>query len=277
MHPDPAALLPFAHELADLAGPLAKQWFRHADSGIERKQDATPVTIADREIERVLRERIATAHPEHGILGEEHGSQQLDAEYVWVLDPIDGTKAFASGNPLFGTLIGLWHRGRPVLGVLDAPALGERYYAATGHGAHRRVGSSPPERLAVAKSDELSDAVLYCTTPDGLREHAGHAALRERVRWTSYGADCIAYALLAAGSCSLIVDTTLQPYDWCALVPIIEEAGGVVRDFAGNKLRLEGGDGTLVAAATAPLLRATLQTLTGGTGRPAGGTDASGA
>lgn len=252
-------LLAFAHELADLARPIARHHFRRGATGYRQKADLTPVTEADREIERAMRDHIEQHHPEHGVLGEEHGRARLDAEFVWVLDPIDGTKAFATGNPLFGTLIGLWHGGRPVLGVLDAPALGERYHAAEGLGAFRgeqRLQLATPPR-------ELSQAVLHCTTPDLLLEHEGHRELRRRVRWTGYGADCIAYALLAAGGPSLIVDTTLQPYDWCALAPIVREAGGHVCDWRGEAPALEGG-GDLIAAASVELAQAACALLAAG-------------
>jgi len=239
--PDLRALLTFAESLADLARPIARQHFRSLAS-VERKQDRTPVTIADRTIERLLRERIAAAFPDHGVLGEEEGPDRLEAEYLWVLDPIDGTKAFASGNPLFGTLIGLMHRGVPVLGVLDAAALGERWSAAAGLGAWhqgRAIRTRAPRSLA--------DAVMYCTTPDPLADHAGFQRLRQQVQWTSYGGDCVAYGFVAMGGADLLIDRGLKPYDWCALVPIVEQAGGVLCDWRGKPLTLRS-DGNVIAA-----------------------------
>ncbi|MCA8966496.1 MAG: inositol monophosphatase family protein [Planctomycetes bacterium] len=247
--PELPRLLKFAGELADLARPIAKAHFRSLTS-VDAKADRTPVTAADRAIERALRERIAAAFPAHGVFGEEEGPDRPDAEWLWVLDPIDGTKAFATGNPLFGTLIGLMHRGVPVVGVLDAPALGERWSAAQGLGAFHdgaRIHTRP-ERL-------LEDAVLYCTTPDPLLGHEGHRRLRGAAQWTSYGADCLAYAFVAMGGADLVVDRGLQPYDWCALVPLLTEAGGVLTDWRGAPLHL-GSDGSAIAASGPALLAA---------------------
>jgi histidinol phosphatase-like enzyme (inositol monophosphatase family) len=255
--PDLPALLAFADALADLARPIARRYFR-ALAAVDDKPDHTPVTIADRTIEQALREHLQRHHPDHGVLGEEQGAERLDAEYVWVLDPIDGTKAFASGNPLFGTLIGLLHRGEPVLGVLEAPALGERWCGARG------LGSSHQGRpIRVRATNGLADAVLYCTTPDPMPGHAGFQQLRRQVRWTSYGGDCCAYAFLAMGGADLIVDRGLQPYDWCALVPILEAAGGTIGDWHGRPLRL-GADGSVVAAGSPALAAAARQLLAGG-------------
>ncbi len=257
--PDLQPLLAFARSLADVARPIARRHFRGLAS-VEAKSDRTPVTAADREIERALRLRIAAAHPDHGVLGEEEGADRPDAEFVWVLDPIDGTKAFASGNPLFGTLIGLLHRGRPVVGVLDAAGLGERWSAAQGLGAFhddRPIRVRPPRQLA--------GAVLYCTTPDALLLDAGHQRLRRSVQWTSYGADCLAYAFVAMGGADLVVDRGLAPHDWCALVPIVREAGGVLTDGSGAELRL-GSDGSAIAASCDELAAAARTLLSSASG-----------
>ncbi len=256
MSPKPSLreLLAFAHELADLARPIALAAFR-APLQVAHKDDRSPVTAADRGIERVLRQAIAERYPTHGIFGEEEGQERVDAEQVWVLDPIDGTKAFASGNPLFGTLIGLLDRGVPVLGICDAPALGERYAAARGGGATR---NGQPLRARAERT--LDEAVLYCTTPDPLRGVPGFAALQARVRWTSYGGDCLAYGFLAAGGCDLIVDRGLKPYDWCALVPILEAAGAVLCDWQQRALTL-ASNGDVVAASSAGLAAAACRAL----------------
>ncbi len=219
-----AGLLAFAHRLGDVAREIAARAFT-ADVPVDRKDDRTPVTAVDREIEAVWRDAIAREHPGHGVLGEEAGGEHVDREWVWVLDPIDGTKAFASGNPLFGSLIGLMHRGVPVVGVLEAPALRQRWSAAQGHGAHH-----DGRPIRVRRERALADAVLYCTTPDAMLDDPGFAALRRRVQWTSYGGDCCAYAFVASGRADLVVDVGLKPWDWCALVPIVQEAGGVLFD-----------------------------------------------
>lgn len=247
MAPDLNALTAFAHRLADEARALALPWFR-TNVGIEQKDDRTPVTAADRAIERCWRERIAAAFPDHGILGEEEGPSRVDAEWLWVLDPIDGTKAFASGNPLFGCLVGLMHRGVPVLGVLEAPALGERWHGTVGGNAvHARAGGAAVP-IRVRPERPMSRAVLYCTTPDPLADDAGFAALRREVQWTSYGGDCISYALVAMGTADLVVDRGLKPYDWCALVPILAAAGGVLCDWRCRPLTLASSGDALAAS-----------------------------
>ncbi|MFO1052342.1 MAG: inositol monophosphatase family protein [Planctomycetota bacterium] len=242
-------LLGFARDLADLSRAVAMHWFR-APLQVDDKDDRTPVTRADREIEALLRERITRRFPTHGILGEEHGGERLDAEFLWVLDPIDGTKAFSTGNPLFGTLIGLMQRGVPVLGVLDVPALGERYSAARELGAWRDGVA-----LHVREERPLDRAVVYCTTPEPFAGDRGFDVLRRRVRYTCYGGDCFAYALVAAGGADLVVDRGLKPYDWCALVPILQSAGGAMCDVDGRALTL-GSEGAVIAATGVALMRA---------------------
>jgi inositol-phosphate phosphatase/L-galactose 1-phosphate phosphatase/histidinol-phosphatase len=251
--PDWDQLLAFAEVLGDGARALARRWFRTATA--ELKGDRTPVTEADREIEQALRARIRAAFPDHGIRGEEQEPERADAELCWVLDPIDGTKAFASGNPMFGTLIGLAWRGVPVLGVLEAPALGERWSAAPGRGTLHQG-----EPVAVRPPRPLGQAVLYCTTPDRVSASGGYAALRQRVAYAVYGGDCIAYGILARGGCDLIVDTGMKLHDFCALVPIVERAGGWMRDWQGRPLTLQS-DGAVIAASCADLGRQTEELL----------------
>lgn len=236
--PDWRLLLSFAHELGDLARDIAKRWFRSAHAVM--KQDRTPVTEADLAIEQALRNRIRTAFPSHGIRGEEQEDERPDAELCWVLDPIDGTKAFATGSPMFGCLIGLAWRGRPMLGVMDAPALNERWSAGPGLPSEHNG-----QRIAVRAMRPLREAALACTTPDRI-DAAGFAALRRQVAFTVYGGDCIAYGLLAMGGTDLLFDRDLKPHDFCALVPIIAGAGGVVIDWDGEPLTLDS-DGRVVA------------------------------
>jgi histidinol phosphatase-like enzyme (inositol monophosphatase family) len=244
-------LLAFAEELADAAREIARSHFR-SHLGFDAKSDRTPVTLADRAIERTWREAIASRYPTHSILGEEESSAAdfdvaAHAEWTWVLDPIDGTKSFATGNPMFGCLIGLRYRGRNVLGVVDAPALGERYRGAVGLGAWRN-----DEAIAVRAPRALRDAVAYCTTASAMFEDAGWQELQRRVGFTQYGADCLAYALLAAGHVDLIVDRDLRPWDWCALAALVTAAGGAITDWAGAALDLLArGD---VIAASSPQL-----------------------
>jgi histidinol phosphatase-like enzyme (inositol monophosphatase family) len=238
-----------AEALADEAGAIARRYFRTSFQ-VDDKPDRTPVTIADREAEAAMRRRIEAAFPDHGIIGEEHGRTRAGAEYVWVLDPIDGTKNFISGIPIFGILIGLAHRGRPVLGVVDQPVLRERWLGVAGETSLLN-GAPIRTRLCAA----LDRATLFSTSPDMfLGEDASRfARLKGAVKLARYGADCYAYAQLASGFIDLVVERDLKPYDYCALVPVIEGAGGVIRDWDGRALDL-GSDGRVIACGDQRLL-----------------------
>jgi inositol-phosphate phosphatase / L-galactose 1-phosphate phosphatase / histidinol-phosphatase len=190
-----------------------------------------------------MRRLIAARFPEHGILGEEHGAERADAEFVWVLDPIDGTKAFISGLPLFGTLIALAYRGRPVLGIIDQPISRERWSGARGHPS-RLNGSA----IATRACGTLAAATLAATTPEMFADADADAfrRLRGKVKLARYGTDCYAYGVLAAGFIDIVVEANLKPYDFCALVPVVEGAGGVMTDWQGAPLHL-GSDGRALA------------------------------
>ena len=236
-----------AHRLADRAGEIQRRYFRSPVS-VETKADDSPVTIADREAEAVMRELIAAAYPDHGILGEEHGRERIDAEFVWVLDPIDGTKSFITGRPLFGTLIALAQHGRPVLGMIDQTILRERWVGSTGAGA---AWNGRP--IQVRPCPRIEDAVLFATSPAMFKEGAENTAfdrVQKRVRLPMFGGDCYAYGLLAMGFADLVVEAGLQPYDFMALVPVIEGAGGSITDWQGRPLHL-GSSGQVVAAGDA--------------------------
>lgn len=242
--PVTAGHLALAGELADSAGGIIRRFFRQK-LVIDEKADLTPVTSADREAEAAMRRLIETRFPEHGIFGEEHGKEREGAEHVWVLDPIDGTKSFISGIPLFGTLIALAYRGKPVLGIIDQPILGERWIGVKGQAT--RFNHLP---ASTRRCPALGAATLFCTAPDGMfkgADAAGFARLKERVKLTRFGADCYAYAQLASGFVDLVVEGSLKPYDFCALVPVIEGAGGVITDWQGRALDLRS-DGRVVAA-----------------------------
>lgn len=237
-----AAQLAFANRLADEAGAIIRHYFRRK-LAIDQKPDRTPVTIADRTAERAMRRLITAEFPEHGIIGEEYGSTRADADYIWVLDPIDGTKSFISGIPLFGTLVALAHRGRPILGVIDQPILGERWIGAKG-----KKTTLNGKRVASRDCARLDAATLFTTSPDLFAKHEATSfrRLRRRVKLTRYGADCYAYALLASGFIDLVVEAGLKAYDFCALAPVIEGAGGSITDWQGKPLDLDS-DGRVVA------------------------------
>jgi inositol-phosphate phosphatase/L-galactose 1-phosphate phosphatase/histidinol-phosphatase len=233
----------FALRLADAAGAVVRKYYR-AKLTIESKADASPVTIADREAEQVLRGMIRAAYPDHGIEGEEFPGERLDAEFVWWLDPIDGTKSFVVGRPLFGTLIALTRAGRPVLGVIDQCILIERWVGVTGE---RSTWNGQPIRVRACPA--LEQAVLSATSPQMFTrtQRAAMARLEQAVRFPVYGGDCYAYGLLAKGFIDLIVEADLDVHDFMALVPVIEGAGGLVTDWQGAALT-PASDGRIVAA-----------------------------
>ena len=244
--PSAAALQPehiaLAEALADEAGRVVRGYFRQPVA-VDDKPDSSPVTIADREAEAAMRRLIAARFPEHGIFGEEHGQDRADAEFVWLLDPIDGTKSFISGVPLFGTLIALLHNGRPVLGIIDQPISRERWIGAAGRPS---TLNGAPICTRPCAAPEI--ATLFSTTPDMFAgdDEPRFQRLRRAVKLTRYGADCYAYGLLAAGFLDCVAEANLKPYDWSALIPVIEGAGGIVTDWQGATLGL-GSDGRVVA------------------------------
>lgn len=220
---------------------------------MEAKGDASPVTEADRAAERALRAFLAERFPTHGIMGEEYGTERGDAEYLWVLDPIDGTRAFLTGRPLFGTLIGLLHRGVPVLGLIDQPVTGERWLGARGHGT--RFTSPLGGTAQVRPCARLAEAELAVTSPDifDAGQRPGFERVRQAARRVTWGGDCYAYGLVALGLVDAVVEATLQPWDWAALVPVIEGAGGRMTDWQGQALTLDSL-GEVIAVGDAALL-----------------------
>ena len=211
-----------------------------------------PVTEGDQAAETAIRVLIEEHFPDHGILGEEHGSVGLDRDYVWVIDPIDGTRAFISGLPVWGTLIGLYHKGEAVMGLMDQPFTQERYFAAGGQTVYSdRHG----EQVLKARTGvTLEDAILFTTSPHlyagGIKDR--FEELQSRVRLARYGCDCYAFALLAGGHVDLVIECGLKPYDVGGLIPLIEQAGGVITDWNGGPAEM-GGE---VIAAGSPELHA---------------------
>lgn len=220
---------------------------------MEAKGDASPVTEADRAAERALRAFLAERFPTHGIMGEEYGTERGDAEYLWVLDPIDGTRAFLTGRPLFGTLVGLLHRGVPVLGLIDQPVTGERWLGAAGHGT--RFASRLGGTAQVRPCARLAEAELAVTSPDifDAAQRPGFERVRQAARRVTWGGDCYAYGLVALGLVDAVVEATLKPWDWAALVPVVEGAGGRMTDWQGRALTLDSV-GEVIAVGDAGLL-----------------------
>ena len=241
-----------AEAAAEAAGAVIRPLFRSALL-VEAKGDASPVTEADRAAERGIRALLAERFPTHGFIGEEYGAERADAEYVWVIDPIDGTRAFVTGRPMFGSLIGLLHRGRPVLGLIDQPATGERWIGVAGQPLLFRgpMGGTPRTRRCA----RLAEAELSCTSPEMFTaaEAPGFARVRAAARRVTWGGDCYAYGLLALGLIDAVVESDLKPWDWAPLAPVIEAAGGRLTDWQGKALRLDG-PGQVIAVGDAALL-----------------------
>jgi myo-inositol-1(or 4)-monophosphatase len=247
------AALRAAERAADAAAAAIRPWFR-AGLAIERKGDESPVTAADRAAEQAMRAVLAEAFPSHGILGEEFGEDRPGASLQWVLDPIDGTKSFVTGRPTYGSLIALLEDGVPVLGLMSQPSIGERWI---GIGGRPTTFFSPIGGPAVARcrpcpalaAAQLSVTTLDLFTPETRPRWERLAARAAQVTW---GGDCYAHGLLALGLIDLVAETTYKIWDWAALVPIIEGAGGVITDWSGDPLR-PGADGSVLAAGDAAL------------------------
>jgi inositol-phosphate phosphatase / L-galactose 1-phosphate phosphatase / histidinol-phosphatase len=250
----------FAETLADLARPIARRYFRSELKVID-KPDATPVTLADMEIEARLRDEIAKHFPDHGILGEEEDPTNLDAEYVWVIDPIDGTKAFTVGKPQFGTLVALCKRGEPIVGVIDQAITDERWVGVKGDGGW--FNGEPMRVRALAHAKPLAETIMLCTSPSMFDNQQTRAAFDRLTRATKgiyYGGDCYNFAMVAQGNAPLVVECGLKTVDFAALVNPITESGGYVCDWQGKPLALSS-DGTIVAAANQALAEAVLEVI----------------
>lgn len=217
--------------IAREAGDITLKYYCRNNFDVELKLDASPVTVADRQAEQHLRERIAAALPDDGILGEEFGERPGKSGFRWILDPIDGTKSFISGMPAWGTLIGLLRFGEPVFGMMHQPFTRERFSGDSGR-AHYR-GPAGKRDLRVRECTNLADALLYTTSPRLMqeRDRKAFARVEDLVRLSRYGGDCYAYCMLAAGQIDLVIETELKPHDILPLVPVILGAGGVVTNW----------------------------------------------
>jgi histidinol phosphatase-like enzyme (inositol monophosphatase family) len=230
----PMDLTPFRTFMAELAaesGQFIRPLFGHTHLAVETKSDHTPVTVADRGAEELMRRQIKARFPDHGIIGEEFGSEREGAEFVWMLDPIDGTKSFITGVPLWGTLIALLHHGQPVLGCIHQPILGQLLL---GDGTTTQLNGRTVRTRATKR---VEDATLLTSDPLNPARHqngAAYAALANRARLVRTWGDCYGYLLIATGWADIMVDPIMNPWDIAALVPIIRGAGGVISDWRGG-------------------------------------------
>jgi len=254
-----AEWLAVAHAALDAAGAAIRPYFR-AGIATEQKLDQSPVTIADRAAEEIIRAALRARFPYHGLLGEEFGDENADARYVWAVDPIDGTRAFITGRPSFCTLLALLEDGEPILGLIDQPVTGERWTGGRDSLAAFKspFGGKPGTRATASLAEaELSSTAPEMFVGDGLERFGRLKAKCKRVYW---GGDAYAYGLLAIGQIDIVAESGLKPWDWAALTPVIEAVGGVVTDWSGAKPRL-GSDGTILAAANGALHAAALAAL----------------
>ncbi|HKA81940.1 MAG TPA: histidinol-phosphatase [Xanthobacteraceae bacterium] len=252
----------FVNELASVSGETILPFFRTALSVEDKGRPGSfdPVTAADHAAETAMRTLIRRTFPDHGIIGEEYGKERPDSEYVWVLDPIDGTKSFISGMPVWGTLIALLRSGEPVFGMMNQPFMRERFSGDGGKAQYR--GPAGTRDLRVRACAALADAVLFTTSPLLMTatERESFVRIEQRVRLSRYGGDCYAYCMLAAGHVDLVIEAGLKPYDVLPLLPIIAGAGGVVTTWDGGKPH---AGGRIIAAGDKSVHAAALEVLGG--------------
>ena len=242
-------------EIADLAlaltrtsRPIIYQWFRKSPD-ITRKSDESPVTIADKAVERALRDEIRKHFPDHNIIGEEHGTSVSDHDFTWVIDPIDGTRAFSTGNPMFGTLIAVLYQNKPVIGVIDIPAQHQTWLGVEG-----RATTLNGEVARTSGETDLNKARLSTTSGHALGgDYPRFEKLSDKTMVTGFGGDCANYAHLASGWTDLVAESGLQAYDIMAIVPVVNGAGGVITQWDGTSISLDTYDGTALASASASL------------------------
>ena len=235
----------FANSLADDASKTSMHYFRNKIE-IEIKDDASPVTLADKETEQKLRDKIRREYPEHGILGEEYENEKIDSEFIWVIDPIDGTRSYIAGHKDFGNFIALLHNKKPILGIINCPAHNERWL-----GIKNNITKCNGRNVQTSGIKKIKDAYLLTT---GLHFQEpqikkGLELLKEQTRYYKFGGHCYMYGMLASGLIDIVLENTLKVHDYMALVNVIEGAGGVITDKYGKDISLES-DGSLVASSS---------------------------
>ncbi len=244
----------FFHEMCDAAAKESLKYFRQPldidNKFAGQNKGFDPVTVADKAAEKAIRALISERFPDHGILGEEYGLENEGADYCWIIDPIDGTRSYISGVPLWGTLIGLYHKGKPIAGVMHQPFTDERYLSDGEISVLIHQGSR--SRLLTRNTKLLSEATLLTTSPKLFEADAIEAYQRveDSCKLVRYGTDCYSYALVASGQVELVVESQLFIYDIAALIPIVENAGGVITDWQGGSA---ANGGKVLACANAAI------------------------
>ncbi len=239
---NPCDFVSLANRLADASGPIIRNYFRTPFT-VDRKDDGSPVTRADQEAEAIMRSMLAQERPMDGIFGEEYKNKNLESEFIWVIDPIDGTKSFITGRPIFGTLIAVVQKNKPTLGLIDQPINNERWLATRGNGA-----TFNGKVIKVRTCAKLADAVIGTTSPQ-LFDSTGKdqwQKVSSKAKHVVYGGDCYTYAQLAAGFVDVVMETGLKPYDFCAIALLVEEAGGIITDWQGDPITM-ASNGSILA------------------------------
>ena len=242
-------LISFANYLADEVEPIIKKYFR-TKLTIDDKKDESPVTIADKKTELRIRELIEKKYPDHGILGEEFEDKNLNSEYLWIIDPIDGTRSFIAGHKDFGTLIALLHNKKPIIGIINCPMHSERWVGVDGKKTLMNGSQVNTSNIISLNKSYLNTTGLYFDHDDHFKR--GYDEIIKRVRHFRFGGDCYMYGLIASGFVEIVLENTLKPHDYMALIPVIKGAGGEISDKLGNPITLKS-DGSVVASANKKL------------------------
>ena len=235
----------FANLLSDLASKTSMHYFRKKLE-IENKKDESPVTIADKKTEEIIRDKIRNTYPDHGILGEEYENEKLDSEYIWVIDPIDGTRSYIAGHKDFGNLIALLQNNKPIIGIINCPAHNERWI-----GIKNKKTTCNGKEVSTSDINNIEDAYLFTS---GIYFYEpffrkGFEALKENTKYFRLGGDCYMYGMLASGLIDIVVEDTLKAHDYMALINVVEGAGGKISDKYGEPITLKS-DGSLVASSS---------------------------
>ena len=235
----------FANYLSDESEKIIKQYFRKPFN-IQKKEDQSPVTIADRKTEIKIRDLILNKYPNHGILGEEFESKNIDSEYLWVIDPIDGTRSFIAGHKDFGTLIALLHNKKPIIGIINCPMHEERWQGISGAQTTMNGIKVNTSNIKYLNQSYLSSTGLYMFKNDAFKK--GFEEIIKKTKYHRFGGDCYNYGMIASGYIDIVIENMLKAYDYMALIPVIEGAGGIITDKYGEGINLDS-DGSVVVSA----------------------------
>ena len=242
-------LVSFANHLSDESAKVIKQYFRQSIE-IENKEDESPVTIADKKTELKIRDLIMDKYPDHGILGEEFEGKDIESEYLWVIDPIDGTRSFIAGHKDFGTLIALLHNKKPIIGIINCPMHEERWLGIDGKQTTMNGQKINTSNKQTVEESYLSSTGLYMFENDDFKR--GFEKIKDKTRYHRFGGDCYNYGMVASGYIDIVIENTLKVHDYMALIPVIEGAGGKITDKFGKIINFDS-DGSVVVSSNEKL------------------------